>query len=109
MWRFSWNYVKSEKSRGLRNEPWGTQTPDRAERATCREDSGPATSEVGSRAGEGGSIEAMAREGSSPLDTLLWLNLSTGSRPNQPLSTAAPPLPWLIMRSGLPLFLLELQ
>lgn len=94
MWRFSWNYIKSEKSRGLRNGPWGTQTPGRAERATCREDSGPATSDVGSRAGEGGS-EAMAREGSSPLDLLLCLHLSASSRPTQPLSTAVPTT-WLI-------------
>lgn len=72
----------------MKNGPWGTQTPDRAERASCREDSGPATSEVGSRAGEGGSIEAVAREGSSPLDALLCLHLSASSRPNQPLSTA---------------------
>lgn len=47
----------SEKSRGLKKEPWGIQIWSGDERATCREDLGPTSSEVSGRIGEGSVTE----------------------------------------------------
>lgn len=58
-WRFSWSSTYSEKSRGLKKEPRGTQTWGENGRAMCREGLRPTSSEVSGRIGEGSVIEAV--------------------------------------------------
>lgn len=58
-WRFSWSSTYSEKSRGLKKEPRGTQTWGENGRAMCREGLRPTSSEVSGRLGEGSVIEAV--------------------------------------------------
>lgn len=66
----------SEKSRGLKKEPWGIQTWAWDERATGREDLGPTSSEVSGRIGEGSVTEAVTMESltSMPFSSLLTPN-----------------------------------